>query len=326
MLSQTVFRLNISKKVGLGHFKRLLILKKKLKISPLWILSGNKKIIEKLFKGKKFNYFNNLKSEIKYIPTLRKKGFKKVIFDIANSSYVRNNRNLKIIKSYKKNKLKTISFDLPSQRSSSDISIIPYDFKRKKKNNSNNKIFEGSEFYLSENNFQKFKLPKKVNKILISIGGSDYRSIGTQISELLRNENLKIRLLTGINDKKPNNYKNLEILKYKENIDKHFKWCHVVICGEGITKFESINFNKPTIIIHQFDIASNLIKSFLKQNTCLSLGLFKKKKINDFKNKIIDYINNKKIQSRHMKNQRKFFNKKSISKKQEKLLKLLKRI
>ena len=75
MISQTVFRLNISQKVGLGHFKRLLILKKKLDIKPLWILSGDKEIIQKLFKNKNFIYFSNYKNEVKYIPTLKQKGF-----------------------------------------------------------------------------------------------------------------------------------------------------------------------------------------------------------------------------------------------------------
>ncbi len=325
MISQTVFRLNISQKVGLGHFKRLLILKKKLDIKPLWILSGDKEIIQKLFKNKNFIYFNNYKNEVKYIPTLKQKGFKKVVFDIANSLYVKNNKNLKLIKAYKKNKLKTVSFDIPYQRSVSDISILPYDFKRKKNNNIKNNIFEGSEFFLSENIFQAGRLQKKVNKILISIGGSDYRSIGIQIAKLLQTENLKIRLLIGIKDIKNYKYKNFEIIKFNENIHKHLKWCDTVICGEGLTKFEAISYNKPTIIIHQFDISSNLIKSFLKQNTCLSLGIFSKNKLNEFKMKIINYFNNEKIRSIHMKNQRKIFYKKSIITKQNKLLRLIKK-
>ena len=39
------FRVHIAKNIGLGHFKRLDILKKKLKQNVTWIVSGDKKII-----------------------------------------------------------------------------------------------------------------------------------------------------------------------------------------------------------------------------------------------------------------------------------------
>ena len=38
------FRVHIAKNIGLGHFKRLDILKKKLKQNVTWIVSGDKKI------------------------------------------------------------------------------------------------------------------------------------------------------------------------------------------------------------------------------------------------------------------------------------------
>ena len=92
-----------------------------------------------------------------------------------------------------------------------------------------------------------------------------------QIAKLLQTENLKIRLLIGIKDIKNYKYKNFEIIKFNENIHKHLKWCDTVICGEGLTKFEAISYNKPTIIIHQFDISSETA-SDREQEFILNLG------------------------------------------------------
>ena len=56
MSSDIAFRVQVSKNIGVGHIKRLILLKHKLKINPIWIISGNKEIIEKVFKNKKIDY------------------------------------------------------------------------------------------------------------------------------------------------------------------------------------------------------------------------------------------------------------------------------
>ena len=248
-------------------------------------------------------------------------GITKVVFDIANNAFINNNKNLRLINFYKKNNFKTISFDLPTQKKMSDISIIPYDHNNKIRIKNDKKIFVGSEYFLHETKFKKNVLPKKVKKILILIGGSDYKSIGIKILKLLSEERFIIKLLGGLYKKVVFKSKNLRNIEFDENIEKYYKWSDIVICGEGITKFEAMNHNKPVILIHQYDISSNLIKTFLKQETCLSLGLYDEKKLNFYKNQIISYINNKSLQLKHIKNQRKIFNKSSILSKQKKLLK-----
>lgn len=320
MFFNTAFRLDISKSVGLGHYKRLSILKERLKINPIWILSGDKKIINKFFKNKNFYYIKNYNSEIKIALEIKKSGIQKIIFDIANNDFIKNNKNIKLINLYKKQNFKTISFDIPGQKKVSDISIIPYDFYSEKKNIRNKKIFVGSKYLLHKKNFVKNNLPKKIKKILISIGGSDFKSIGIKLLKHFKSENFQIRLLVGLNKYNYINDKKFKLIKFEHNMEKHFSWCDMVICGEGLTKFEAINYNKPTIIIHQFDVASKLIKSFLKQQTCLSLGLYNKKKLNDYKNLIISYINDKTLQAKHMKNQNKLFNRSIFIKKQKMLL------
>ena len=161
MFSEFAFRLEISKEIGLGHYKRLLVLKKKINLKPIWIISGDKNIIHKLFKKKKFFYIKDFKSEIQNIVNLKKIGVTKIVFDIANNNFINNNKNLKTINLYRKNNFKTISFDLPKQKKTSDISIIPYDYISKSKPKNNKKTFVGSEYFLYETKFKKIIYQRK---------------------------------------------------------------------------------------------------------------------------------------------------------------------
>ena len=86
------------------------------------------------------------------------------MFDIANNNFINNNKNLKTINLYRKNNFKTISFDLPKQKKTSDISIIPYDYISKSKPKNNKKTFVGSEYFLYETKFKKNNLSKKIKK------------------------------------------------------------------------------------------------------------------------------------------------------------------
>jgi spore coat polysaccharide biosynthesis predicted glycosyltransferase SpsG len=321
MSSDIAFRVQVSKNIGIGHIKRLILLKHKLKINPIWIISGNKEIIEKVFKNKKKFYFiKRFSQELKLIQIIKKKGIKKVVFDIANNSNIKIDQNIKLINLYKDNHLKTISFDNPRQKLVSDISIIPYDYNLGIKKNKKTKIFIGSKYFFNRKNFIENNVPIKINKILITIGGSDYRNIGLKLLKLFKYSNFKIRLLVGLNNKFEFNNQNHKIIKMEDNIDKHLKWCDIIICGEGITKYEAVYQNKPVIMIHQFDVRSHLIKQFLSQKTCLSLGLYNNKIEKSYKESINRYIYDKEIQSKHIKAQKKIFNDPLIIKKQKILL------
>jgi spore coat polysaccharide biosynthesis predicted glycosyltransferase SpsG len=321
MSNDIAFRVQVSKNIGVGHIKRLILLKQKLKINPVWIINGDQKILKKIFKNKKFIFIKNYSQELKIIKEIKKNGIKKVIFDIANNLNIKKSKNVQIISSYKKNNIKTISFDNPTQKLVSDISIIPYDYNLKIKKNKMTKVFVGSKYFLNKSNFTRNNVPEKINKILITVGGSDYKNIGLKILKLLETSNFKIRLLSGLNNMTQTKNKNHKIIRMQNSIVKHLKWCDIVICGEGITKYEAINQNKPIILIHQFDVTSHLIKVFLSQNTCLSLGLYNNKLNKVYKDTIMKYINDKKLQSKHIKIQNELFNDPSIIKEQVKLIK-----
>ena len=296
------FRVHIAKNIGLGHFKRLDILKKKLKQNVTWIVSGDKKIIySNLKKNKDLFIVKSLNDEKNLAYKLYKNNFQKIVLDIANAKFLKKNLYERIISIYKKFNFKIISYDLPNKKNLSDVSIIPYNFNNRFNKKKNSINFFGSDYYLNKNTkIKKNIIKNKVKNILITIGGSDFKSIGYEIAKILKDENFKIRLLCGLNDIN-NDLNNVENIKFVDDIETHLKWSDLVICGEGLTKYEVIFQNKPFVMIHQFDLKSIMIKSFLKEDLCLSLGIYNKKKLNDYKKKILYYINNKDLISKHLK-------------------------
>tara|TARA_Y100000768_G_C23990359_1_gene692075 strand:+ start:5873 stop:6847 length:975 start_codon:yes stop_codon:yes gene_type:complete len=320
------FRVHITKSIGLGHLKRLNILKKYIKQNVYWIVSGDKEIIYKnIRKSKNILFIKSIKHEAKIANELFAKGLNKVVFDIANNKFLKKNLNLKIISIYKKFGHKIISYDLPNQKNLSDISIIPYDLEKRKEIKKNCINFYGSKYYLNDNlRMNKNKNKIKIKKILITIGGSDFKNIGYELAKILKNENFKIKLLCGLNNIK-SNLSNVETIGLVQNIDKYLKWSDIVICGEGLTKYEIIYQNKPFIMIHQFDTRSNMIKSFIKEDYCLSLGLYSKKNLKNYKRKILEYINNNDLISKHLKKQIKIFDNINVYKNKRKLINLIRK-
>lgn len=315
------FRVHITKNIGLGHLKRLNILKKNIKQNVYWIVSGDKEIIYKnIRKSKNIFFIKSIKQEAKIANELFTKGLNKVVFDIANKKFLKKNFNLKIISIYKNFGYKIISYDLPNQKNLSDISIIPYDLEKRKVIKKNCVNFYGSKYYLNNNlkmNINKNK--NKIKKILITIGGSDFKNIGYELAKILKNENFKIKLLCGLNNTREN-LNNVETVGLVQDIDKYLKWSDIVICGEGLTKYEVIYQNKPFIMIHQFDTKSQMIKSFIKEEYCLSLGLYNKKKLKNYKRKILEYINNNSLIYKHLKKQIKIFDNINVYKNKRKLI------
>ena len=126
------FRVHIAKNIGLGHFKRLDILKKKLKQNVTWIVSGDKKIIySNLKKNKDLFIVKSLNDEKNLAYKLYKNNFQKIVLDIANAKFLKKNLYERVISIYKKFNFKIISYDLPNKKKLSDVSIIPYNFNNK---------------------------------------------------------------------------------------------------------------------------------------------------------------------------------------------------
>ena len=143
------FRTHISSSVGLGHFSRLKNLEYYFKNQVEWILTGDIKIIRKLFKRKKFIFFKNSKNiDNKISKFLIKKKILKIVMDLSYENIVKNDNITEIQKTYMNNGINLISFDDARQKIISHLSIIGTisSMKVLKKTNPNTKIFIGNNY------------------------------------------------------------------------------------------------------------------------------------------------------------------------------------
>jgi UDP-2,4-diacetamido-2,4,6-trideoxy-beta-L-altropyranose hydrolase len=334
MKNKIAFRVDVSSKLGSGHFKRLKSLEEKLKFKKIfWFVSGEKKLIDFFFKKKRNIY--KIKNEIKVLKILQKERINLIVTDISHDKNILKKKINKIHNFYKKNNIFVVSFDDPRHKIISDISIIPYDYNYKKIHiiNKNCKIFIGRKYFFFSkkliyySNKQK-ELSKNVSKVLISISGTDFRNIGLEILNLIKDLAVSITIITGEKIKKKKidikTSKKIRYLNYTNSIEKLIFSSDVVIAGEGLIKYETSILKTPTLIIHQKDTKSKLIKKFLKHNTCKSLGLYNKKNKELLKKKIISYFKNYNLRLKNFKNAKKKFCAKDMIKGQNEIVREIK--
>ena len=173
MKQKFAFRVDVSKKIGIGHLVRLINLKKKLNILPFWLVKSNSHDVKKYLSDKdKVLFLKNNNDEIKAINNLKKNNIKKIIFDISHNENIKKNIDTKLIKLYKNYNFKTVSYDVNIKRNLiSDLTIIPYNLE--KNEIVQKKLLYLGPQYLGIKNSKKNKI-KKINKILICIGGAAY--------------------------------------------------------------------------------------------------------------------------------------------------------
>jgi spore coat polysaccharide biosynthesis predicted glycosyltransferase SpsG len=316
-----------SKKYGLGHLIRLKILENKLKLKKnIWIVLGEKHLIKQNLKNKKIFHIPDLDYQ-KINLILKKNKISKIIMDLSNNDTLRNNKLLNLQEFLRKKLFRLISFDLPQQtKIVSQISIMPFLFKKNLYRVNDSKIFIGYNYIFTE----KIKINKNNkpnNKILIVIGGTDPLGIGIKVYNMIKHLPYSFKVILGennfINKQKR---KNASFIKFTNNILKDINNSQAVICGEGNIKFLSILALKPTILIQQFDTKSEMIKDFLRRNVTFSLGIFSKIKKKNLSNKIQNYLNNDRKIKRNIINIKKHFNYEAMQKKQKILINEIKKI
>ena len=148
------FRTHISTSIGLGHFSRLQNLEYNFKRQALWILTGDQKIIKRLFKNKKYFFFSAKKNlENKISEFLIKKKIFKVIMDLSYDKIIKNNKIVELQKKYMDKGIKLISFDDARQKIVSHYSIVGTisSSKKLKKENTNKRIFIGKDYFFLPN-------------------------------------------------------------------------------------------------------------------------------------------------------------------------------
>ena len=136
MSKNFAFRVEIDGQIGMGHYKRLISLSEQLGSKNIsWFISGDRVLASLLLRNKSFFYLGVSKKKsledlcLKYI---EKKNITKIVLDLSYKDNLKNNKILSIIKFYKKNNILVTSFDDPRHKITSDVSIIPYQIKKKK--------------------------------------------------------------------------------------------------------------------------------------------------------------------------------------------------
>ena len=314
--SNIAFFVKLSNSIGLGHFIRLVDLQKKLNPKhAIWIIAGKNKIIYSYLK-KKYIYKTINFQSLNILKILKSNNITKIIMDLSSKEYLIKNKIYQIQKFYKSKNFKVISFDIPIRKKKiiSHLSIIPYDISSKIKKDKRSELIVGTNLLLNgkKNYYKKKLLNKKIKRILICISGTDPKNIAYKVYKHIKHLQFSFDVIVGNNfekikiDKKNINKKD-RIYRNIKNITKKIAEVDAVICGEGLIKYESVFQKKPTILIHQYDTGSPMIKNFLKTKTCLSLGLYRKLNSKRILIKIKDYLNNINLINKNIENMNKYF-------------------
>lgn len=328
-------RTHISESVGLGHYSRIENLSYKIKEKKIWLVSGEIKLIKKIFKNKKFFFFRKENTILNF---LKKNKIRKIIIDLSYKKNILSNI-YKIYNIYKKNKIKTISFDDARQKKYiTDISIIPSISGKNKILNKfkKTKFFTGKEFNFTYNKKKNIrpKFKKKIKKVLISISGTDKNNIGFKILKNLIKLNFKFTLINGnkLNFKFKNSIifkKNLKKIKFydyisKKQMTREINRTDIGICGPGVIKFDMSSAHKTFILILKKKELNDIqINNFLKFKNCKIIEL---ENIKYISTKFMNYIKDINLRKIHFINSMHFFNYKRTLLKQKLLVSEIKNL
>ena len=239
MKKKVGFVCDISKKIGYGHFFR------QLNFSDYFPDKFFDKRIFILNKKNSFKVFSNLKEKrvhfVNYF-TNKNRQFSNLLIKekidilISDISHPENIRKKKFLTKYhlflKKKNIFSISFDEPTQKLTSDLSIVPLpidniNLSKNKKTN----VLKGIKYIIFPKNFKKVKrklISKVSKKIFIFISGTDEKKIFFKISKILIKINfpLILKIYTGP-QKKLSFYKNCDRV-YTINELYHLFSCNVI--------------------------------------------------------------------------------------------------
>lgn len=291
----------LSNDIGYGHFSRCNKIKSKLKKYFLCehisfsIKNKNCKNIFSYFKSNSLSKYDCIIVDINHKKIISHKNFstiKKKIIKISNKVMLIDSIDKKMINNLKKIHVRSV--------------LIPYIF------NTDNIIIKnetkyllGPKYFVVDSVKKRKKIfKKKIKNILVTCGGSDIKNTSYKITKFLLKENREviINIVIGSLFKS----KNLTIIKnlqkkFPKKIKLHFrvknlnyvsKNCEAAFSLSGLTKYELIYLNLPTIVINQNSQDRKANGILEKQKLLITLNNLKSKKdINKFRN----FVSNSKI-------------------------------
>jgi len=295
--STYLIRVDASKKIGTGHVMRCLAIAdffKSKNINTIFLSRSKqieRQIINRGFEIKILSEVSTTADELNFIKSLIiERKIKVILLDINNYDTFRdfNAYNL-YLESLKRLSLFLVSFeDFKDYPYTSDIVIIPYFGAENIKvhNKTGCKYLLGPKYFVLREEFLKVKpvtVRKKIESILVTMGGSDSKGITLKVLKALGSTELSISLkvvIGGFAQIKDSAIENLLsfykgsylIIRDASNIAELMSESDIAIINSGLTKYETSVVGLPSLIISNSEYHSELMNGFAKYDTVCHLG------------------------------------------------------
>lgn len=251
-------RLNISKQIGTGHFRRMLNLANFMSNNQFVFIVNTDDKSNTIFEGKNIIFMNR---EEEFFKLLKETKYDILIFDFLN--YAKD--YIKSIKSIASNPI--VSFHEFNDYDDSSNLVINYNlFNGYDKLSNENHLF-GPEYIIFSDEISKYKNSKKENYIFVSFGGSDPSNLTKKFIEeiALKRDDLKFKIHVGnFNNINMIEKKNIEYLVNPKDIFIYMSAAKLAISAGGNMMYELVYFNTPCIVVahneHQEEFALNAQK------------------------------------------------------------------
>jgi spore coat polysaccharide biosynthesis predicted glycosyltransferase SpsG len=279
-------KLEVSKQIGTGHFRRMFNLALFLKeFNFIFLISTDDK------KNKLFQNINVIfiEDETHFRSTLLKLEFNLLIFDLLHyeKDYIKSIKSLRA--------MPIVCFHEYNDYSDYADLIINYNVLDK---TITDKLF-GYEYIIFSDNIEKYKSIKKENYIFVSFGGSDPSGLTQKFVSLIASKMSHLKFKIHIGDFNDllclKAFNNIEYIIKPENLFEYMSKANLAISAAGNMMYELIYMSVPSIIIahneHQMSFAKNAkLLGYVE-----FLGLFKDLNFDLLKQKIDSFYNLKEI-------------------------------
>ena len=279
-------------KYGVGHYVRSSMVKKRIRINSYFILNNkflfNKRSLslEKISNKKLKKIFKKIKLKIIY-------------FDI----HILNNLHKRIFNLAKIENIKIIFYDYYDPIiKKADLAFFTPSFNLINRKFYAKRTFAGWKYILFNKSNIRIKNNRKYD-LLLSFGGSDPNRLTEYFINFFLKFNLNLRIccVIGYLNKRNTHIKNLcdrsnGMIKYhesKKKIDKYINESKFAIVSVGLTSYETIFFQVPSLFVPIKKIDTRLSLYFEKLKLGISSPFFKKLNMLTLKNKIYNLINKK---------------------------------
>lgn len=250
-----------------------------------------RQIINRGFEIKILSEVSTIANELSFIKFLMiEKKIKVILLDINNYDTFKNfNAYNLYLGNLRKLSLFLVSFeDFKDYPYTSDIVIIPYfgtkNIKLHKK--SDCKYLLGPKYFVLREEFSKVKpvlVRKKIESILVTMGGSDSEGITLKVLKALCSTELGVSLkvvIGGFAQIDDSTIKNLlsfykgsySIIRDVNNMAELMSESDIAIINSGLTKYETSAAGLPSVIISNNEYHSELMNDFAKYDTVRHLG------------------------------------------------------